>query len=179
MAKSLTDQLLAAGAIDKDRAAKSKKAKHKQAKQRTHGQEQPNEIKLKARRAQAEKTDHDRALSRRHQAILNERSVRAQVQQLIEKNCIDRGDGEIPYNFSDQGVVKKIRLRREQHTALADGRLAVARLDGSYVLIPTPVALKIAAREPTAVVVMNTASGGGPDTDDAYAQYEIPDDLSW
>jgi uncharacterized protein len=181
MAKSLTDQLLEAGAVDKDRAARIKKAKHKQDKQRARGSAEPDEIKITASRAQAKKTERDRALSRQRQAALEEKAVAAQVRQLIEKNSIDRRGAEIPYNFSDQGVVKKVHITGKQQAALAGGRIAIARMDESYVLIPAPVAAKIIERDPAAVLVMNTADGGDRrfDGDDPYADYEIPDDLIW
>lgn len=179
MAKSLTDQLLAAGAVDKDRAAKSKKAKHKRNKQHARGSAQPDQIKITAQRAQTTKSKRDRALSRQAQAVLEEKAVAAQVRQLIEKNNIDRAGGEIPYNFADRGVVKRIYITGKQQAALAGGRIALARLDESYVLIPVPVATKIAERDPAAVLVMNTADDGEPDADDPYADHQIPDDLTW
>ncbi len=109
---------------------------------------------------------------------MDEKAIAAQVRQLIETNCIDREGGEIPYNFSDQGVVKKIYLTQEQQAGLAGGHLALARLDGSYVIIAAPVAAKIIQRDPAAVLVMNDTDEAS-EADDVYADYEIPDDLTW
>jgi uncharacterized protein YaiL (DUF2058 family) len=179
MAKSLQEQLLEAGAVDKARATKIKKAKHKKGKQRARGSAPPDELKITAQQAQAEKIARDRELSRQRQAELDTKAIAAQVHQLIERNIIDRDDGEIAYNFSDQGVVKKIHITQDQQTGLARGRIAVARFDGAYALIAAPVAAKITERDPAAVIVVNDRADSETDSDDPYADYQIPDDLTW
>lgn len=64
------------------------------------------------------------------------------------------------------------------------GRLVVVLLDDSYELVPTPVADKIAQRDEAFVIYradLDTkgADGNEQDEDDWYADYEIPDDLTW
>ncbi len=179
MAKSLQEQLLAAGAVDKERATKLKKAKHKQVKQRARGSAPPDELKVSAQREHEKKIARDRELSQQRQAELERKAVSAQVRQLIEKNAVERDGGDLSYNFPDQGVVKKIHVTQQQLTALAQGRLAIARLDGAYALIANPVAAKIIERDPVSVVVLNTATESAEDSDDPYADYQIPDDLTW
>ena len=179
MAKSLQEQLLAAGAVDKSRATKLKKAKHKQAKQRARGSVAADEVKISAQLAQAQKTERDRELSRQLQSAQDEKAIKAQIRQLIETNLIDRQGGDISYNFVDQSVVKKLFLSQEQQSALAYGHLAIGRLDDSYALIPVPVANKIVERDPDAILVLNTPTCGARNSDDPYLEYEIPDDLTW
>ena len=179
MAKSLQDQLLAAGALKKDRATKLKKDNHKQAKQRLRGAAAPDEIKVSARQAQAEKAERDRALSRELQAAMERKAILAQVRQLIETNRIDNSGAETAHNFSDQGVIRTIYVTEQQHTALIAGHLAIVQLDESYTLVPAPVAAKIMEREPAAIALMNSADQARPAAEDGYAEYQIPDDLTW
>jgi uncharacterized protein YaiL (DUF2058 family) len=179
MAKSIQDQLLAAGAVDKARATKLKKEKHKQGKQRARGSALPDELKLSAEQAQAKKTARDRDLSLQRQAVLEEKAIAAQVVQLVTGNMIERDGGDVAYNFSDQDVVKKIHVTQEQITSLAGGRIAIARLDGGYALIPALVAAKIIERAPAAIVMINTQAETPHEGDDLYADYQIPDDLIW
>ena len=179
MAKSLQDQLLEAGAVDKVRASKIKKAKHKQGKQRARGSAGPDELKISAQQAQEDKAARDKELSRQRQAALDEKAIAAQIRQLVEQNIIVREGGDIAYNFSDRDKVKQIHVTQEQLTGLAAGRIAVARIDGAYALIAAPVAAKIIERDPGAVVVMNTTTQSDMDADDPYADYQIPDDLTW
>jgi len=179
MAKSLQEQLLAAGAVDKNRAVKLKKEKHKQAKQRARGAAPADEVQRAATRAQQEKADRDRALSKERQAQTEIRALAAQVRQLIEMNRIAIDDGEVPYNFSDNGVVRKVTVTPDQHARIAAGRIAIVRFDNQYALVATPVAEKIAERDPTAIVVMHSSEPAAIDEDDPYADYRIPDDLTW
>jgi uncharacterized protein YaiL (DUF2058 family) len=178
MAKSLQEQLLAAGAVDKNRATKLKKAKHKQAKQRARGSVPADEVKISAQQSQAEKIARDRELSRLKQQEVDEKAVVAQVRQLVENNRIEQSGGEIAYSFSDHNIVKKIDVDADQQRRLVQGSLAIARVDGPYELIPAPVARKINERRPETILVLN--DGDDPSApDDDYAAYEIPDDLSW
>lgn len=179
MAKSLQEQLLEAGAVDKNRALKIKKQKHKQGKQRARGAGDDDVVKQSAREAQAAKAAKDRALSRERQAAAQQRAIAAQVRQLIETNAIDREAGDVTYNFPDAGIVKKILITPDQQQHLAVGRIAIARLDTAYVLIPARIAEKIAERDAASIVVHNTASDSDPVEDDEYADYQIPDDLTW
>jgi len=179
MAKSLQEQLLEAGAVDKNRALKIKKQKHKQGKQRARGAGDDDVVKHSAREAQAAKAAKDRALSRERQAAAQQRAIAAQVRQLIETNAIDREAGDVTYNFPDAGIVKKILITPDQQQHLAVGRLAIARLDTAYVLIPARIADKIAERDAASIVVHNTATDSDPVEDDEYADYQIPDDLTW
>ena len=179
MAKSLQDQLLQAGVVDKNRATKIKKAKHKKAKQRARGSAEPDEIGLTVKQALAKKAERDRLLSRQRQAVLDETAIAAQVRQLIEKYRIDRRGGETPYSFVDDGTVKKIHVNGKQQAGLTAGQIAVVRLGSAYELIPAPVAAKLAERDAGAVVLLNEGNDEGPIDDDPYADYDIPDDLRW
>jgi uncharacterized protein YaiL (DUF2058 family) len=178
MAKSLQQQLLEAGALDKNRALKLKKAKHKEGKQRARGATPEDEVKALAQKTQAEKLERDREISRKYQQTLDEKALRAQVRQLVERNQIDEVEGDSPYNFSDNGIVKKMNLNPELHRSLVSGNVAIARLDDSYVLVPAGAARKIIERGPEVILVLNEKSDNEV-IDDQYAAYEIPDDLSW
>ena len=101
------------------------------------------------------------------------------MRQLIETNAINRDAGEVAYNFPDAGIVKKITTTPDQQKHLAAGRIAIARLDTAYVLIPAQIAGKIAERDPESIVVCNTAVQTEMVEDDEYADYQIPDDLTW
>ena len=70
------------------------------------------------------------------------------------------------------------------HKQVTKGRLAVVALDGAYELVPSPVADKIAQRDESVVVYradLDTSNNEGQqeEEEDWYADYEIPDDLTW
>ncbi len=177
MAKSLQEQLLAAGAVKKDRAARLKKAKHKQGKQQLRGAAGDDDIKRSATLAQAEKLERDRELSRVQQHEREVKARAAQLRQLIVSNRIDTDAGDSPYNFADGKLVHKLFVTGAQQTALANGKLAVARLDDGYALVPAAIAAKLRERDADVVVLLNAATTA--DVDDPYADYQVPDDLTW
>ncbi len=176
---SLQDQLLNAGLVDAKKAGKIKKSKHKQAKQKQKNkQEQVDEAKLAAQRAQAEKAERDRQLNLERKQEAERKAVAAQIRQLVEMNR-QEPEGEIAYNFTDEGAVKRIHIDEPQQKQLGNGRLCIIKLDGSYHLIPTAVADKIRQRDESITVLSNQPTEAADDDDDYYAQFKVPDDLMW
>lgn len=61
---------------------------------------------------------------------------------------------------------------------LIKGKLGIARIEGVYELIPVSVAEKIQQRNEKRVVIFK-AEEKTVDENDPYADFEIPDDLTW
>lgn len=202
MAKSLRDQLINAGAADASKNNKrgKKKKQPKAAKKdrapgsMSAGDNTPNAAQLRAR----EQAERDRELNRKRQAQLAEREIAAQIRQLIERNSIDLkpkrspsnddsdasdDSGQLDYNFSDDGIIRKITLPANLHRRVTVGSMAIARLDDRYHVIVRAVADKIIERDDGSIVVLNdaddTAKSPTSDEDDEYAGFEVPDDLMW
>lgn len=181
---SLQDQLLKAGLADKASAKQARAEKRKKQKIKNK-QKQPvvDETTLATQKAVEDKKARDRALNEQQHQAREQRSIAAQVRQLINVNKQKR-DGDVLLNFTHDNVVKRMYVSEEMHKHVTKGRLAVVVLDDVYELVPTPVADKIAQREASAVVYRadldtKDASGVEEDEDDWYADYEIPDDLTW
>jgi hypothetical protein len=179
MANSLGDQFLKAGLVSKDQLKKAKKSKSKQQHQKIKQKtEVVDEAAVAARQAAAEKAARDRELNRLQREEVERKAVQAQVRQLIEANRLPQDDGEVGYNFQDGAVIRKIFVSAEVRDKLARGLLAIARLDGRYEVIPSDVAGKILLRDETCIVG-SVASQPENGQDDAYADYQVPDDLMW
>ena len=58
------------------------------------------------------------------------------------------------------------------------GSLGIARIEGRYELIPKTIAEKIQKRNEKRVVLF-TNDEQEINADDPYADYQIPDDLTW
>ncbi|MFL0809738.1 MAG: DUF2058 domain-containing protein [Agarilytica sp.] len=185
MKKSLQDQLLNAGLIDKKRAKKIGKESKKEKAQKVRSQDVgPNEEQAALLKARQEKIDRDRALNKQRDLELEKKAISAQIIQLIQHYKIDIKEGDVEYNFSDDGKVKKLRVTTVFREEIVRGKLCVARAGQSYVLIPKPIADKIKERDESVVVVANSKVGEKEDSltdeDEAYyANFEIPDDLMW
>ena len=181
---SLQDQLLKAGLADKSSAKQARAAKRK--KQKAQNKNHPveaDEARLAAEKAAEEKKARDKALNEQQQQEREKRSIVAQVRQLIQVNKQAR-NGDVLLNFTHDSVVKRMYVSEDVHKQVTKGRLAVVLLDDAYELVPAPVADKIMQRDASSVIYradLDTKGSDGKeeDEDDWYADYKIPDDLTW
>ncbi len=180
---SLQDQLLKAGIVDKKKAKQIKQEQRKETKSRPKGQVQVDENKEQAKRALAEKTQRDRQLNKRQRDEAEKKAVQAQIIQLIKMNRVDQKQGDVAYQFADGTKIKKVYITQQLQNDLIKGRLAIAKLEGGYELLPCKAAEKIMQRDAQVIVLLNRNDSVGvdesADEDDPYADYQIPDDLMW
>jgi uncharacterized protein len=179
---SLQDQLLKAGLADKKKANQVK-----QQKQKAQKLKQKNKVviedaaRIAAQKAHAEKVERDRQLNLQRKQEAEQRAITAQIRQLIEMNRQPKGQGEIAYHFTDHNKVTHIYVDERQQRQLANGLLAIVRLDGQYEIVPGSVSEKIALRDESYLVYSNKGKADAPavEEDDPYAAFQIPDDLMW
>lgn len=181
---SLQDQLLKAGLVDAKKAKQADKAKRKQKKvARKTKEELVDETKVQAQQARAEKAERDRQLNQKRNEEAEQKAIAAQIKQLIELNRLDKNQGDIAYNFTDNKKIKKIYVSGALQDQLMKGLLAIVKLDVAgtiqYEIVPAVVAEKIALRDENCVVLVNEKSTETLEEDDPYADYQIPDDLMW
>jgi uncharacterized protein YaiL (DUF2058 family) len=181
MRNPLQEQLLKAGLVKKDKAAKivREQAKQRQGK----APAVPSEEQVDARKLQAERAERDRALAAERNAEARAREIRAQVRQIVETTRVKR-DGDVAYRFPDGEKIASIFVNEALRAQLATGALVIARLGDGYELIPRMPADKIHARSPETIVLDHGRKEGGPaqseeDVDDYYKQFVVPDDLIW
>lgn len=182
MPVSLQDQLKKSGLIDDKKAKQLKRAKHKQEKtaRKTRGPA-VDEHKVKLELAKAEQINKDRQLNLEKNRQAEKQALAAQIKQLIQMNAVAR-DGDRKFSFADANVIKHIYVSQTQIDQLSRGTLAIVRqLEGekpNYVLVPKGVAEKIEQRD-AQVVVSKAQQKPGGEEDDPYADFQIPDDLTW
>ncbi len=181
MSNSLFDQLKKAGLADEKKAKQVKQEKYNSQKQQLKQQKggAVDEAKLQARRAQVEKVERDRQLNQQRKEEVERKAIAAQIKQLIETNRISEREGDLAYHFTDGSKVKTIYITEALQRQLSKGWLAIVRLAEGYELVPAPVAEKIRQRDEGSVIMANVQTTAGPDEDDSYADYQIPDDLMW
>lgn len=100
------------------------------------------------------------------------------IQQLIKSNSQNDDNADIGYQFTVGTTIKKIYVTEEQRQALTDGSLAITFLKGRRCVIPTNIATEIQQLDPEKIVIMNKPDKKESEKD-IYADYEIPDDLTW
>lgn len=180
MGNSMFDQLKKSGLIDKTKAQKAKHSQYKNQKQKARkgAAKELDESKLLAQQAHNEKISRDRQLNQQQREEAERHAITAQIRQLIETNAINNHDGDIAYNFTDNNLIKRLYVSEQIHCHLTSGRLAIAKLDDGYKLVPTPVAEKIRQRD-THCIIESVQQDESDSDDDLYADYKIPDDLMW
>ncbi|PID49426.1 MAG: nucleoprotein/polynucleotide-associated enzyme [Proteobacteria bacterium] len=186
---SLHEQLLKAGLIDESKANKAAQEQRKKTHQKTakaqkkakkQGELVVDETKVLVEQARQTQKERSQALNRKQREAAEQRAIQAQIRQLINLNRIDYRQGEIPYQFADHNKVKRILLTDKLHEQLADGMIALVKLDENYELVPRQIAEKITQRDTHCVLVANTRHAQPlAEEDDPYADFKIPDDLMW
>lgn len=180
MGNPFQDQLLKAGLVTKKQVQKVKKDAHKKKKQQCSKKAIAiDETRLKAEQAAKEKADLDRQLNKKKQEQARKKALSAEIDQLITTNRIERGDDdELVYNFEHMKEVKRIYINAEIKQQITQGRLGIARIASRYELVPKPIAEKIQQRDESRVILYSDEEQA-IDEDDPYADYQIPDDLTW
>ena len=178
MGNSLQDQLLAMGLTNKKKAKEAEKAKNKKKKAERKGEEVIDQAKVDAEKARQEKLERDKALNAEKKAQEEAKAIAAQVKQLIKMNSI-QVEGELAYNFTAGSKIKKIYVNEDIQDRLSRGKLAIASLDNSFVVIPLGVVDKIRQRDEETFIYLAENTNQEMDEDDPYADYQIPDDLMW
>ncbi|WP_206696857.1 DUF2058 domain-containing protein [Marinomonas algicola] len=182
MAKSLQEQLMKAGLVDKKKVKKLKaeKLQHKQKVKNGKATAEDENLKQQELKKQRdEKAEKDRLLNLQKEEAAFKRAVQAQIRQIIEMNRIPKEEGDIAYHFKDNKKVKQLYISQQMHNQLAAGQLAIVKLDDKYELVAEPVAVKISQRDDSYVLVCNDRVEDIEDEDDPYADFKIPDDLMW
>lgn len=179
MGNSLQEQLLKAGLVNEQRLKETRSDKHKAAKQSGKRGLGPDKVaRREVEQVRAEKAARDRGLNRQRQEESERRARENELRQLIHSHRVVREGGELAYNFTDGRALKRLYVTKDQHARLVDGRLAVARQDAFYELIPAEIAERVQARDPERLLVWNRHDKAPPG-DDPYAAFQVPDDLIW
>lgn len=180
MSKSLQEQLLAAGLVNKQKAAKVQKEQTKKRK-RSKGKKVPvlTEAERRARQAAALEAERSRELNRQRTEAAAQKAVEAQAAQLLEQHMVDRTGAEIAYRFSHENKIRQIMLTASLQQSVVAGTLAIVHIGERYELLPSEIAERVEQRVPGSLVLRNASREQDQDADDPYAEYQVPDDLMW
>jgi uncharacterized protein len=208
MSMSLRDQLLQVGLINQKQAKEAERQADRQAEQQRHQHSKHKHPKhtgaaptsktaptpsttpkaaapAAATRpvpahasAQAAKVARDQALSRKQQEKAQKKALQAQIKQLIEQNRLPQAESDVPYNFVDDGKIRRITLNAANRAALTQGEIFIVRHEGRYDLVSATIAARIRERDAAAVVTI-VATTESVQVEDAYKGFEVPDDLIW
>ncbi len=162
MRGSLQEQLLKAGLVKKKTGKKPKK--HKQ-KSRSPVQKQANPPPPPIPKPLA---DHEL-----------DKPIKLQIKQILRENRVNDKDAEIPYNYAIGAQIKRCYVTEQQLQQLSEGGLAIVNWNDRSYLIPANLLEELLRLHPDLKVFVNEKTGEQPDNDDPYAEFPIPDDLTW
>lgn len=180
MSNPFQDQLLKTGLVSKKQAHNAKKAKTQKSKQqRSTNEKVVDETKLKIQQDAENKSKLDRKLNQKREEQARQKAISAEINQLVITNKLERTENcEIIYNFEHNKKVKRIYVNEEMKQQIIQGKLGIVRIEGVYELVARPIAEKIQQRNEKRVILFD-ADEQIVDENDPYAEFQIPDDLTW
>ncbi|HBA36149.1 MAG TPA: DUF2058 domain-containing protein [Gammaproteobacteria bacterium] len=180
MSNPFQEQFLKAGLTDKKKVKQVQKAQKKKTRKQEKGHVTPaDESKQKAMQAARDKVEKDRALNRSREEKLKAKAIDSQIRQLIQMNAIHSEEQTLAFSFEVDKKIKTLHVDQATQRKLVSGAFCIARLDERFTIIPRGAADKIIQRDPGYIVLVNTASTETPEEEDAYKDYQVPDDLMW
>lgn len=176
---SLQDQFLKAGLVNKNKVKQTNHEKARQKKiERQTGTESVDEARLAALETQRKNAERARELNAQRDAAALQKAIAAQIIQMVRQNRQDKGRGDIAYNYTHDGKIKRMYVSAAVQAHIVAGHLVIVCQGESAELVPKVIADKIAERDPNIVVRVKKASTD-VDEDDPYAAFQVPDDLMW
>lgn len=173
-------QLLKAGLVNKKQVKKANQEKSKKRKQQKKTKDVAvDETRIKVQQLADEKTKRDRDLNKQKEDQARNKAISLEIDQLIKSHCLKRDAScEIIYNFEHRKKVNRIYINDEMKQQVVIGKLGIARIEGHYELVPSNIAEKIQQRNAKRVILFEKEKSKAA-VDDAYSEYQIPDDLTW
>jgi uncharacterized protein YaiL (DUF2058 family) len=178
---SLQEQLLKAGLTTEHKAkvAKSEKRKAQKKKKKKGATSDPSDLQKHIEQTKLEQQKKAEELNKAKQTELKEKEQVARVKQILEHHNQDEIRGDVTFNFTYKNKVKELDVNEQTKQALAKGRLAICVLEEQFYVLQDEPARKIAEVDEKYIVFHVEDENNGPDDDDPYAGYEVPDDLVW
>ena len=175
--------MLKAGLVDQKAVVKANREKNRKDNLTRKSHKKKGAASNSRQQAPDKRVQRDRELNQKRQQAVKAKELAAQAKQLIDNNKQDRSQGEHPYSFIYKRKVKKILVTEAQKNQLIQGQLAIATYvakDGrKFELVPAAVGEKIAQRDTSFMVEVQQQEEPDKNADDIYADYQVPDDLTW
>lgn len=181
MGNAFQEQFLKLGLVDEKKLKQTKQEKGKQDHQAHHGKKPAVDSGQRAaQQAQAAKVERDRLLNEQRKAEADKKAIAAQIKQLVADHKQPKGNGDVPYNFTDGTRIRRIYITEALRTQITGGVMVIVKSAGQYEVVPAEVAEKIRQRNERCVIQLDTAPSQTNDAaDDPYADYKVPDNLIW
>ena len=180
----MRDQLLKAGLVSKKQLQKNRPKKRRDKRQQVAEQSEAERQRQAELRAIAEdKKARDRELNAQRERQRKAQDDAQWARQIAAAHALEKqpaAEGEPAFHFAIGGKIHQVYVAAKQRDDLGAGRLGLFHFDGKYHLLPAEQARRIHDRLGRRVWLADLVeSSSDEEVDDAYAEYQVPDDLMW
>ena len=190
MARSLRDELLKAGLVTSEQAARAergRRASAKPARGKAAGKPHRGAGRRAARPASA---GESRAPSARRPPVPVEpppldpeervRQLNLKIRAILDTEAEKAGaETDTPFHFPRGDRLKRLYVSEAQRRRLAAGELAIVGFRGRHHLVPRPAGERVRELRPEVFVFIATGDDGAQEAHAGYEGYAVPDELVW
>ena len=194
MARSLRDELLKAGLVTGEQAARAGRGRR------------PSEKPVGSEAAGSETAGH-RAAKRRPRGVPKRRfpgrtpgsapapakppeadpearikQLNLDIRRILDTEAEKAGaeaETDTPFHFAREDRIKRVYVDADQRRRLSGGELAIVGFGRRHHLVPRPAGERIRALRPEVFVFIAGGEPGPDATEAGYEGYEVPDGLVW
>ena len=197
MARSLRDELLKAGLVTREQAARAERG--------TRQRSKPSAFKAKGKSQGGPRGRPARTASRhRHRdssahvqparvqpahvpadASSNDpeehvRRLNVEIRRLLDAEAEKaEPEGDAPFHFARGERVKRLYVSEDQRRRLSIGELAIVGFRGRHHLVPRPAGERVRELRPEVFVFIAADRTEADAVAEGYEGYEVPDELVW
>ena len=190
MARSLRDELLRAGLVTGEQAARAerrRRASSKPAGAKAAGKPHRGAGRRAARPASG---GGARESSVRRPPVPVEpplpdpeervRQLNLDIRRILDTEAEKAGaETDTPFHFPRGDRLKRLYVSEDQRRRLAAGELAIVGFRGRHHLVPRPAGERVREIRPEVFVFIAAGDEDAPETEGGYEGYAVPDELVW
>ena len=203
MARSLRDELLKAGLVTDEQAARAergsrqspkpaanpaRKSTHKSTRGRATGESRgrpprrggrhaPNRAPRESRQPSTAPAPAAAPVPDPEERV---RQLNVEIRRILDAEAEKaEPDSDTPFHFARGDRLKRLYVSADQRRRLAAGELAIVGFRGRHHLVPRRAGERVLELRPEVFVFIETAEAGADATVDGYEGYEVPDSLVW
>ena len=190
MARSLRDELLKAGLVTSEQAARAERGRRASAKP-ARGKATGKPHRGAGRRASRSVPGGDlREPSGRRPPVPADprppdpeervRQLNLEIRRILDTEAEKAGaETDTPFHFPRGDRLKRLYVSEDQRRRLASGELAIVGFRGRHHLVPRPAGERVRELRPEVFVFIAGGDDGAQEAATGYEGYAIPDELVW
>ena len=190
MARSLRDELLKAGLVTREQAARAERGRRAIAKSaRAKAAGKPHRG-VERRSAATAPGGEPREPSGRRPPVPpgppspdseeRVRQLNLAIRRILDTEAEKAGtDTDTPFHFPRGDRLKRLYVSEDQRRRLVSGELAIVGFRGRHHLVPRSSGERVRELRPEVFVFIASGDDGTPEAEAGYEGYEVPDELVW